>query len=201
MARTKLPLKEWEESINNMSYEELHRSIENPSYCPEFKELAKNRPLELERSNVEIGTNRVLEVFIKALKKRRCKYELMDGDRINFTYHRKKFHAEIDCEDDFVYIYFIHDIFISKEDEMKLLRLGKAVNETNKICRVNTFYEESKDTDFYFVVSTTTLFFVSQNPNFGMELGMALENCLAAQYLMKGFMKRKYNKRKKSDDD
>ena len=44
-------------------------------------------------------------------------------------------HAEsiVDCEDDFVSIYFIHDIFIDKEDETRLLRVGKAVNETNKI--------------------------------------------------------------------
>lgn len=202
MANTKFPLKEWEETINNMSYEELQRSIGDPSFYPEFKELAKNRLLEL-----EADSNRVLEVFIKALKKRRCKYELGDAGKINFTYHRKKFHAELDCEDDFVSIFFIHDIFIDKEDETRLLRLGKAVNETNKICSVNTYYEDdwedksSEVPNFYFVVSATALFFVSQNPNFAMELGMVLEDFLAAEYLMKGFMKRKYNKRKKPDDD
>ena len=202
MANIKFPLKEWEETINNMSYEELQRSLEDPSYHESFKELVKNRLSEL-----EVDASRVLEVFIKALKKRRCKYELRDNGKINFTYHRKIFHAELDCEDDFVCIYFIHDIYIDKEDKNRLIRLGKAVNETNKICNVNTFYEDdrvinsSETPNYYFVVSTTALHFVYQNPNFGMELGMVLEDFLDAQYLVKGFMKRKYNRRKKLDDN
>lgn len=198
MVNTKFPLKEWEETINNMSYEELQEYIADPEICyPEFFEYAKSRLTEIENNMINVR-----KVFLNALKRKHIKYELEDDEnRFNFAYHRKRFHAELDCEDDFVSIYFLHDIFISKEDETRLLRLGKAANETNKICHVNTFYEESENSDHFYVVSTTIINFVSQNPNFGMELGIALEDFLDAQYLMKGFMKRKYNRRKKLDDN
>ena len=187
-----------------MSYEELQEYIADPKICyPEFFEYAKSRLTEIENNMINVR-----KVFLNALKRKHIKYELEDDEnRINFTYHRKKFHAELDCEDDFVCIYFIHDIYIDKEDNIRLMRLGKAVNETNKICNVNTFYEDDRkfnsceDPNYYFVVSTTALHFVYQNPNFGMELGIALEDFLDAQYLVKGFMKRKYNKRKKLDDN
>lgn len=57
MAKSKLPLKEWEETINDMSYKELQRYIAAPETCyPEFLVLAKKRLKELEgtRDSVNI---------------------------------------------------------------------------------------------------------------------------------------------------
>jgi hypothetical protein len=68
-------------------------------------------------------------------------------------------------------------------------------------CRcMGWFKAENTDTGNVFVVSTSILNFISHNPNFEMELGMALEGCLISRYTVSTFMKRKYNKRKKSDD-
>ena len=190
MAKNKSPKEEWKETINDMSYEELQRCIADPSYYPEYLEYAKSRLAQLESDMAHVN-----EVFIKTLKKRRIKYELGDDkDVFFFNYNRKRFRAELDCESDFVIIHFLHDIFINKEDEAKLLRLGKAVNETNKICRVNTIYEENEEDGYFFVVSSATILFVSENPNFEMEFKMALESCLTARYVVNELMKRR-NKR------
>ena len=188
--KSKLPLEEWKDRIDFMTYEELQRCIADPNYYPEYLEYVKSRLAQLESDMAYVN-----EVFIKTLKKRRIKYELGDDkDIFFFNYNRKRFRAELDCESDFVIIYFIHDIFINKEDEAKLSRLGKAVNEANKISGVTTIYEENEEDGYFFVVSSATILFVSENPNFEMEFKMALESCLTARYVVNGLMKRR-NKR------
>ena len=190
MAKNKSPKEEWKDSIDIMSYEELQRCIADPSYYPEYLEYAKSRLAQLESDMAHVN-----EAFIKTLRKRRIKYELGDDkDEFYFTYNRRRFRAELDCEYDFVTIHFLHDIFINKEDGAKLSRLGKAVNETNKICRVNTIYEENEEEGYFFVLSSATIHFISENPNFEMEFKMALESCLTARYVINGLMKRR-NKR------
>ena len=195
MANTKFPIKEWEETINKMSYEELQRSLEDPSFYQEYKYLVKNRMAEVEKEMAHVQ-----EVFLKTLKNRRYKYELGEDQNVFFIKHeRQRFRADLYCEDNFVGITFIHDVFIDKEDTAKLSRLKEAVNETNKICGVSTFYEENEDSGYFYVVSTTIINFVSQNPNFGMELGISLSSCLSSRYLIKEMMKSKRHKRKKSE--
>ena len=194
--KSKLPLEEWKETINDMSYEELQRCIADPSYYPEYLEYAKSRLAQLESDMAH-----VYEVFIKTLKKRRIKYELGEDQNVFFIkYERQRFRAELCCEDDFVEIVFIHDIFVDKEDTAKLSRLKETVNETNKICGVSTFYEENEDSGYFYVVSSTIINFISQNPNFGMELGISLSSCLSSRYLIKELMKRKRHKRKQSEE-
>jgi hypothetical protein len=196
MAKSKLPLEEWKETINDMSYEELQRCIADPSYYPEYLEYAKSRLAQLESDMAH-----VYEVFIKTLKKRRIKYELGEDQNVFFIkYERQRFRAELCCEDDFVEIVFIHDIFVDKEDTAKLSRLKEAVNETNKICGVSTFYEVDEDSDCYYVVSTTFIDFISQNPNFGMELGISLSSCLSSRYIIKELIKKRRHKRKQSEE-
>ena len=179
MAKSKAPLKEWEETINAMSYDELQEYIADPEICyPDFLEYAKSRLTEIENNMINVR-----KVFLKALKRKHIKYDLEDDEnKINFTYNRKRFHADLDCEEDFVIIYYIHDILISKEDEAKITRLEKAVNESNKTCGVSTFYEENEDSGYFYVVSSTIINFISQNPNFGMELGISLSSCLSSRY-------------------
>ena len=188
--KSKLPLEEWKDRIDFMTYEELQRCIADPNYYPEYLEYVKSRLAQLESDMAYVN-----EVFIKTLKKRRIKYELGDDkDIFFFNYNRKRFRAELDCESDFVIIYFIHNIFINKEDEAKLSRLGKAVNEANKISGVTTIYEENEEDGYFFVLSSAMIYFVSENPNFEIEFRMALESCFTARYVVNELMKRR-NKR------
>ena len=180
--KSKLPLEEWKETINDMSYEELQRCIADPSYYPEYLEYAKSRLAQLESDMAH-----VYEVFIKTLKKRRIKYELGEDQNVFFI----KYEVEI---------VFIHDIFVDKEDTAKLSRLKETINETNKICGVSTFYEENEDSGYFYVVSSTIINFISQNPNFGMELGISLSSCLSSRYIIKELMKKRRHKRKESEE-
>ena len=112
MAKNKSPKEEWKDSIDIMTYEELQRCIADPSYYPEYLEYAKSKLAQLENDMAH-----VYEVFIKTLKKRRIKYELGEDQNVFFIkYERQRFRAELCCEDDFVEIVFIHDIFVDKED-------------------------------------------------------------------------------------
>lgn len=187
-------MKEWEKTINKMSHKELQEYISVPDVCyPGFLELAKKRLAELEslekKENIQTATR---EVFLKALKKRRLKFELTDdGETIIFFFNRRRFYAYIDCEDDFVILFFAHNILINEENEAKLSKLKRVINATNKICNVNTVYDMIEETGHLYVFSKTFLHFVSENPNFMIELFMALEDCLTAQYLTKVLMKRK----------
>lgn len=186
-------IKEWEKTINKMSYKELQISLTDPSYYPEFKELAKKRLAELdsieEKENIQTATR---EVLLKALRKRRCKYELIeDDDKVIISYNRRKFCADICCEDDFIILFFTHNILIKEEDEAKLSKLKRVLNATNQICDVNTVYDRFEETGDIYVYSKTTIYYVSENPNFIHELYLALEGCLTAQYAVKVFMKRK----------
>ena len=122
-----------------------------------------------------------------------------DKEKISFTYNRKIFWAELDCECDFVIIHSLHDIFIDKDDGDKLTRLRNAVNEINKICGVNTIYEEYEEEGYFFVISSATIFFISENPNFESEFNMTLQSCLTARDLLKRLMKRIHNKRDRLD--
>jgi len=178
---------EWKENIDIMTYEELQRCLADPNYYPEYLDYVRSRLIQLESDMAHVK-----EVFIKTLKKRRIKYELGDDkDIFYFTFNRKRFRAELECEYDFVTIHFLHDIFINKEDGAKLSRLGKAVNEANKISGVTTIYEENEEDGCFFVLSSTTLFFISENPNFKSEFDMAIESCFDARYFVNGFMKRR----------
>lgn len=146
--------------------------------------------------NANNDVNMTKDLFLKALKKKRFKFELVkDGGRVIFTKKKKTFFADLDSEEDFVIIHFLHDIYINMEDEPKLSMLRKAVNATNVMCSVTTIYDKNEEDDLIFVLSKGTINFVIDNPNFEMELEMVLNDCLAAQYLMKGFMKKK-NQRK-----
>ena len=196
MVKSKSPKEEWKDNIDAMTYEELQRCIADPSYYPEYLEYAKSKLAQLESDMAH-----VYDVFIKTLKKERIKYEIGEDQNVFFIkYERQRFRAELCCEDDFVEIVFIHDIFVDKEDTAKLSRLKEAVNETNKICGVSTFYEVDEDSDCYYVVSTTFINFISQNPNFGMELGISLSSCLSSRYIIKELIKRKRHKRKQSEE-
>lgn len=150
----------------------------------------------------ERGKACVLDVFCKVLRKRHIKYELGGNDEtIFFTYRRNKFMALLDLEEDFADIVFIHDIFIDKKDETKLARLGRLVNGTNKICPVQTYYEENEDTDFVFVLSRNSINFITQNSKLEIELIISLDGCLLSKDLIKTLMKRRYNKREKQDEN
>lgn len=192
---TKLSLKELKENIDMLDREELQEYIADPGISdPEFLEHAKHRLKEIEKDMIC-----VYNIFLKTLKKCHYKYVVNDKDsyKIGFRYNRMKFYADLDCEYDFVIIYFLHSIQINKEDNVKYSRLKSVVNHTNGLCSVVTRYNEDEDTGEINVISQTTLHFISKNPCFDLELGMVLEDFLMAREALLSLMKRKYNKQNK----
>jgi len=152
----------WEETIKDISNEKLRKYIAKPeTFNSKMLKLAAKQ----DRKNAEKNAPLTMKVFLKALKKRRLKYELNDH-WVVFTYMRNKFLADLDFEEDFVIIDFFHNFFIDKDDEAKLNQLRKVCNATNKVCRVNTFYEweDDEEIDFIYVKSHYTIPFCSSKP-------------------------------------
>ena len=195
--KTKLPTPGLEETIKEMGNEELQKYIADPeAFNPELLMLAA----QVEEKNDKKDMPEVLKVFLKALRKRHLKYKL-NGHKVEFTYRRRKFFANLDFEDDFVEINFPHNIYVDKENKAKLFRLKRAVNTSNKLCNVSTYYEgeDNDEFDFVFVVSNTIIGYVSENPIFESELFLTLERCLCANEVVTIFS-RKYS-RKKTDKE
>ncbi len=191
--KTESHMMDWEKTFNKMSQKKLQEIIVGPKALnPEMLKLA----VQLERKNAEKNAPLVMKVFLKALKKRCVRYKL-NGQNVEFTYRRRQFFADLDLEEDFVIIKFIHNIFIDKRNKAKLLRLKRAVNTSNKLCSASTYYEgeNNNEFDFVYVVSSSTIHFIAENPIFESELFVTLEGCLSANDVVTVFSK-KYLRKK-----
>ena len=153
-------------------------------------ELANEKIVEQNGSNAQ--GQAVMEVFLKALRKKRLKYNYAAEleNRICFKKQRMSFVADVDCEDNFVIIYMLHNILIDLKDEKSLSMLRKAINATNGLCNVTTYYDKDDEVGVTIVLTKSIIHFVVDNPNFKMELGIALETCLGAQHLLRELLKR-----------
>ena len=153
-------------------------------------ELANEKIVEQNGSDAQ--GQAVMEVFLKALRKKRLKYNYAAEleNRICFNKHGMSFIADVDCEDNYVIICMMHKIMIDLKDEKSLSMLRKAINATNHLCNVTTYYDKDDEVGVAIVLTKSIIHFVVDNPNFEMELGLTLETCLGAKYLLREFMKR-----------
>ena len=75
---SKLPLKEWEETINKMSYKELQEYIADPDVCyPESIELANDRLKELKNEDMR-------NTIIKIMAEMGCKNQFDEDGYLSF---------------------------------------------------------------------------------------------------------------------
>ena len=195
-----LPIKEWEETINGMSYEELSEYISDPDVCyPEFMELAKERLAELENlkeSDVKAVTR---EFFLKALTEMECKYEVTEDGNVIFNYEyedendageivteNKAFYVSVDNDEeiDSIALYYTHDINTNIRNEKELSHLGKVVNSANSFIDVNTVYNVDEATGKVSVYSWRAFAEISQMSNFKSQLHLAILSCLSAAYFV-----------------
>jgi len=195
-------LKKWGRIVDDMSFGELQRIAERPEICyPEFLDLVKNKLSKENITATEDMENRTLEDFLKALKKNRCKYVVEeDGEKVTFTYHKKEFIADLNKECDFVVIRYVHDTLVDARNEAELTRLRKAVNAANILMGVNSVYEESAKGNLVYVVSRANLFYVTEDHNFEPVMGMAMQDCLRASFMIKQLMKKSRRKRAVADE-
>lgn len=84
---TKLPLKEWEKTINKMSYKELQEYIADPNICyPEFLELANKRIEELSSiPEHEVTKSMVKKKTKSPLKEWKKAISLMSKDELQLV--------------------------------------------------------------------------------------------------------------------
>ena len=169
MDKNKLPLKEWEESINKMGYEELQRYIADPEICyPEFLELAQNRLKELE-------VERMRDDVIKILTEFGWQCEINEDDYINFYMT-----DVVPYSDDVVSYFNDADFFISLDAHFRYIeineccwkivklddideveRLKQAINHTNLAQSVTISYLVNEEKQTMEVCSSTNMPYLS----------------------------------------
>lgn len=159
---SKLPLKEWEETINKMSYDELQEYIDYPDVCySDFLELVKERLIELKE---------IRNTVIRILEELGCQCE-MDGEgNIDFrlvdgiyTKETELFFKEVDfyiCFDEYFNYIEIHEcgwkeVDLDNIDEIENLKC--AINEANFGYGVSTAYHIQEKEQVMKVYSTTNL--------------------------------------------
>lgn len=195
----KLPIKEWEETINGMSYEELSEYISDPDVCyPEFMELAKERLAELE-SQKESEKKKTRELLLKTLTEIGCQFELTEEGDVFFIYEEedinddgesvieeKVFFASVNVEDeaDGIFLYHTHDFNTNIKNETEFSLLRKVINGANTCIDVNTVYDVDEQIGDVSVYSWRVFNYISQMSNFKSHLILAILSCLDAAYLV-----------------
>ena len=248
--RTKLPLKEWEETINKMSYEELQEYIEDPNICyPEFLELANKRIEELSsipehevtKSMVKkaekktksplkewkkaislmskdelqlviehpesydpeylkivetnfkklssMPENEAMKVVVKRnLEAMGCPCEIDEDGDLSFFYQGEHFHAFIEETDYYITIWDFYWIEISLADTDKVRRLKHAINEANRDCTVNTYYEIDEEEKRIYASCHTSILYRPMITNLKDYLEIRLSNFFFAHDLVNAEM-------------
>ena len=114
------------------------------------KKLELTNEKIMEQNSCDAQGEAVMERFLKTLRKKRLKYHFAEiENRVCFKKQGMSFFADVDCEEDFVTIYMLHNVLIDMEDEKSLSMMRKAVNATNSLCNITTYYDKDDDQFFH----------------------------------------------------
>lgn len=129
------------------------------------------------------GTKSTRDLFMETLTEIGCQYELsdeQDDDRIFFDFQGEHFFAGVNNDSFYVHIYDTYWEHVELYDIDEFSRLRKAVNESNRVCSVTTFYvidEGGKTVDVH---SKSIIPFMPQIPNLGAYLRIELNEFFRA---------------------
>lgn len=152
--KNNLSLKEWEEAINKMSYEELQAIVTRPDcWYPKYLELAENRQKELEIAEKK-------NTIIRVITEMGCECEFDEYEQIDFTVEIDNcsdeiassfkdigFSIEFDNDYRFLRIYEYCWKNIELDDVNEVEKVKSAINLTNCCCTrvVTTYYIDKKE--------------------------------------------------------
>lgn len=163
MAKSKAPLKEWEESIYKMSYDELKEYISAPETCyPDFLELAENRLKKLEEMRDSV-------IRILTELGWQCGFD-EEGD-IDFYlseagnyseetesyFNKAEFYISFDERFNYIGIHECGWKVVNINDIEEVERLKHAINQSNLGCGVSTAYFTNEEEQVMTVYSMTNL--------------------------------------------
>ena len=141
---SKSPLKEWQKSINELSYGELQNIVDNPDiYNPDYLELAKNRMEKLS----SIPEYKVMKDLVKkCLKELGCQCKIDEEGDLDFYFQGENFAIMLREEHHYIDILDYCWKKVSLDDTEEVERLKHSINYANSNSSVTTSYFIDKDT-------------------------------------------------------
>lgn len=184
--KCKFPLKEWEDSINKMSYGELRKIIEDPDiYNPSYLELAKKKMEELST----IPENEVMKSrIIESLKELGCPCEMNEDGDLDFWFRGGHFFIILKEENHYIEICDYCWKTVSLDDTKEVERLKNAVNYANMMSNVSTVYFIDDDEQYIGVYCTTSILYRPTITDITDYLSIRLHNFFLAHDLVNSEM-------------
>jgi hypothetical protein len=198
-ANSKLPLKEWEETINKMSYENLQEYISAPGICyPEFLELAKRKMEEL----FSTPDHEIMKSLVKkCLEEMGCPCEIEEEGELHFFFQGGSFYTYLDGRSHYIDIneYCWKTVNLDDTDEVR--RLKYAINEANAACSVTTYYTIDEDEKTISASCQTSILYRPMITNLKDYLYIRLSNFFYAHDLVNAEMTLLAEREKRKDSE
>lgn len=156
-SKRKRSIKEWEDSLDKMTYGELQRIVEEPEiYYPEYWELAKKKMDELSSTpEHEVMKSRIIE----SLKELGCPCELTEDGDLDFWFRGGHFLIILKEENHYIEIVNYCWTTASLDDAKEIERLKHAVNYANSMTTVSTAYYTDEEENIMGVYCTTSILY------------------------------------------
>lgn len=200
-SKSKLLVKEWEDSLNRMSYGELLRITEEPDiYNPTYWELAKKRMEKL----ASIPEYKIMKDLVKkCLKELGCQCKIDEEGDLDFYFQGENFAIMLREEHHYIDIFDYCWEKISLDDTEEVERLKHAINYANSNSSVTTTYfidEEMREIGVY---SRTSILYRPTITNLKDYLSIRLHNFFLAHDLVNSEMTlmEERDKKKRSELD
>ena len=179
---SKNPLKEWQKSINEMSYGELQNIVDNPDiYNPDYLELAKKRMGKLS----SIPEYKIMKDLVKkCLKELGCPYKIDEDGDIDFYFQGENFVIVLREEHHYIDIMDYCWKKISLDDTEEVERLKHAINYANSNSSVTTTYFIDEETREIGVYGRTSILYRPTITNLKDYLSIRLHNFFLAHDLV-----------------
>lgn len=183
---SKYPLKEWQKSINELSYGELLLIVDNPDiYTPDYLELAKKR-MEKISSNPEYKIMK--DLVKKCLKELGCQCTIDEEGDLDFYFQGENFVIMLREEHHYIDIMDYCWKKVRLDDKEEVERLKHAVNYANSNCSVTTSYFVDEKTREIGVYGRTSILYRPTITNLREYLGIRLNNFFFAHDLVNSEM-------------
>lgn len=174
--------KRWVEAVDKMGMGELSFIVNNPvGFYPEYVELAKERWRKLSRLS---GQRQLKSQIKKVLKELGCPWNVNEDGDIQFTFQGSDFIISIPDDSDCIEIADYAWRTVDLDDREEVERVKYAVNYTNRLAYVTTYYTINEEKELMSVHSTTSIHDGSMIPNMKEYLHNILRCFFAAYELL-----------------
>lgn len=179
-------IKEWEKTINKMSYKELQRYISVPYVCyPEFLELAKKKMNE----QSSIPEHEIMKGMVKeCLKELGCPCEVTEDGDLDFYFQGGHFLIVLGEDNHYIDICDYCWMRVDLGDTEKVERLKHSINYANANGSVTTVYFTDDDEQFIGVYCTTSILYRPMVSDLKDYLAIRLNNFFLAHDLVNSKM-------------